>query len=170
VDVARPLQAMRLRRAVLQIPAKSSVSHRLPLHNSRPRLTHSESTLPQLLIPLHFNSFRSNTYKKPGGGYPSQDHKVSHSLLRTPRRTAHTRTPATLMLSMAYFTVLCAPGGGPAVGHSCLSPDLPTDCGSLMGHGSSGPRVPLHPNPQSARITLVTAWRHLGKHLCSSGV
>jgi hypothetical protein len=35
------------------------------------------------LIPLHFNSFRSNTYKKPGGGCPPQNLKVSQ--LVTPR-------------------------------------------------------------------------------------
>jgi len=67
---------MRLRRAVLQTPAKSSVPRGLPLHNSRPRPTRSESTLLHLLIPLHFNFPRINTYKKPGGAYPSTNHKV----------------------------------------------------------------------------------------------
>jgi len=62
---------MRLRRAVLQNPAKCSVSPELPFHNSNPLLTHAESTLLQLLIPLHFNSLRINTYKKPGGGSPT---------------------------------------------------------------------------------------------------
>ena len=67
---------MRLRLAVLQTPAKSSVLPRLPLHNNRPLPTHSESTLPQLLIPLHFNFPRINTYKKPRGGCPSTNQKV----------------------------------------------------------------------------------------------
>jgi hypothetical protein len=59
---------MRLRRAALKIPAKSSVPPRSPLYKLRPLPTPSESTLPQLLIPLHFKSFISNTYKKPGRG------------------------------------------------------------------------------------------------------
>ena len=63
-----PPQVMRLRRAVLQITPKSLVPPRLPLYKSRPFLTPSKSTLLQLLIPLHFISFISNTYKKPGGG------------------------------------------------------------------------------------------------------
>ena len=65
--ISPPVNIMRLRRAVLQIPAKSSVPLRLPFHKNRSLLTPSQSTLPQLLIPLHFNSFRSNAYKKPRG-------------------------------------------------------------------------------------------------------
>ena len=61
---------MRLRRAVPKIPAKSSVPPRLPFNNNHFLLTPSQSTLPQLLIPLHFNSFRSNVYKKPWGEGP----------------------------------------------------------------------------------------------------
>jgi hypothetical protein len=57
---------MRVRCAVLQIPAKSSVPLRLPFHKNCSPLNPSQSTLPQLLIPLHFNSFRSNTYNNPG--------------------------------------------------------------------------------------------------------
>src|SRR5271155_2212791 len=59
---------MRLRRAVLQTPAKPSVPLRLPFHKNGSLPTSSQSTLPQLLISLHFNSFRTNVYKKPGGG------------------------------------------------------------------------------------------------------
>src|SRR5579863_870755 len=66
---------MRLRSAVLQIPPKSSVPPRLPLYKNRYSLTRSESTLLQVLIPLHFNSFISNTYKKQGGGCLPQDLK-----------------------------------------------------------------------------------------------
>jgi hypothetical protein len=62
------LQAMRLRCAVLKIPAKSSVPSGLPLNKKRSLRTHSESTLPQLLISPHFNSFRCNAYKKTGEG------------------------------------------------------------------------------------------------------
>jgi hypothetical protein len=66
---------MRLRRAVPKIPARPSVPPRLPLHKNPSLPTRSESTLPQLLIPLHFNSFISNACKKPGEG----------SLLPTPK-------------------------------------------------------------------------------------
>jgi len=72
---ARP-QVMRLRRAVLQIPPKSSVPPGLLLHKNPHPLTRAESTLTQVLIPLHFISFISNTYKKPGGGTPSSSPKV----------------------------------------------------------------------------------------------
>src|SRR5208282_2255724 len=69
-------QVMRLRRAVLKIPPKSSVPPGLPIYKIPSVPTHSKSTLPQLLIPLHFNSRRCNTYKKPGGGTPSYGPKV----------------------------------------------------------------------------------------------
>src|ERR1700675_1926579 len=86
---------MRLRRAVLQTPPSSSVQPGLPLHNRRPRLTHAESTLPQVLIPLHFNSSRCNTYKKPGGGPPLPAPKFSNSLLPPIHQSGHTGTPTT---------------------------------------------------------------------------
>jgi hypothetical protein len=70
------LQVMRLRRAVPKIPVKSSVLPRLPLHKNRSLRTRSESTLPQPLIPLHFKSFISNVYKKPGGGASHSRFKV----------------------------------------------------------------------------------------------
>jgi hypothetical protein len=69
-------QVMRPRRVVPKIPPKSSVPPGLPLYKIRPLLTHSESTLLQVLIPLHFNSLIINTYKKPGGGCPSLGPKV----------------------------------------------------------------------------------------------
>jgi hypothetical protein len=59
---------MRLRRAVPKIPAKSSVSPRSPLYKLRPLPTPSESTLPQVLIPLHFKSRINNVYKNRGVG------------------------------------------------------------------------------------------------------
>jgi hypothetical protein len=86
-------QAMRLRRAVPQIPAKSSVPPRSPLDKNRFLPTHSESTLLQVLIPLHFNSFISNTYKKPGGGIPPPSPKFDNSSLANCRSLAHTQTP-----------------------------------------------------------------------------
>ena len=59
---------MRLPRVVPKTPAKSSVPPRSPTRNRRHLPTHSKSTLPQVLIPLHFNSFRLNAYAKSGGG------------------------------------------------------------------------------------------------------
>src|SRR5580704_479810 len=59
---------MALRSAAPKIPPKSSVSPRLPFYKNHPLLSRSESTLTQVLIPLHLNSFRMNTYIKPGGG------------------------------------------------------------------------------------------------------
>jgi|HubBroStandDraft_6_1064221.scaffolds.fasta_scaffold59123_4 hypothetical protein len=69
-------QVMRLRRAVLQIPPKPPVPPGLPLYKYSHQLTRPESTLPQVLIPLNFISFISNTYTKPGGGPPSSSPKV----------------------------------------------------------------------------------------------
>lgn len=67
---------MRLRSAVPQILPKSSRSPRLPFYKNHHLLTRSESTLLQLLIPLHFNSRRCNTYKKTGRGVPPLSSKV----------------------------------------------------------------------------------------------
>jgi hypothetical protein len=78
-----PSSLMRPRRAVLQTPPKSSVPPRLPLYNCRPLLTPSKSTLLQLLIPLHFNSSRINTYKKPGRGSLLSTRKFCNSSLLT---------------------------------------------------------------------------------------
>ena len=68
--------AGRLRRAVLQIAPKFSVPSGLPLYKRRPLPTRSKSTLLQMLIPLHFNFTKINTYKKPGEGVPSSNPKV----------------------------------------------------------------------------------------------
>src|SRR6185437_2590826 len=75
---------MRLRRAVLQIPPKPPVPSGLPLYKSRYLRTPSESTLLQVLIPLHFISSRINTYKKPGGGTPSSNPKVWQLVIPSP--------------------------------------------------------------------------------------
>jgi hypothetical protein len=66
-----PPQNMRLRCAVPKIPAKSSVPPRSPIRNRRYLPTHSDSTLPQVLIRLHFNSFIRNACTKPAGGPPN---------------------------------------------------------------------------------------------------
>jgi hypothetical protein len=99
-DPVQLLKAMRLSRAVTEIPAKISVPPGLPLNKSRPLTTHSESTLPQLLIPFHFISFSSNVYKKTGGGAtPSQPQRFAtrHYLLADPTRAhahEHPFTPS----------------------------------------------------------------------------
>jgi hypothetical protein len=59
---------MRLRRAVLQIPPKPPVPPRLPLYKSHHSLTRLESTLPQVLIPLHFISFIGKFTRNREGG------------------------------------------------------------------------------------------------------
>jgi hypothetical protein len=83
---------MLLGRAVLQISAKSAVPPRLPFHKIRPLLTHSKSILLQVLIPLHFNSPRINTYKKPGGRggvYPSHAKVLQLVTTHTSRNWTH---------------------------------------------------------------------------------
>jgi hypothetical protein len=106
---------MRLRRAVPKIPAKSSVPPRLLLHKNRSVKTPSESTLPQLLIPLHFKSRISNTYKNPRGEGPLSGPKVVQ--LVTPRspllRTR--RNPCNSNPFYRLFTIPCTPPGGGAV-------------------------------------------------------
>ena len=102
---------MRLRRAVLKIPPKSSVPPRSPLYKLRPLPTPSESTLPQVLIPLHFKSFISNTYKKTGRGSLRQAPKFVNSSLSSHHSCAHTARPATPIRSIAYFTTIWIPGG-----------------------------------------------------------
>src|SRR5580704_5075238 len=115
-----PAQVMRLRRAVLQIPAKSSVPPRLPIYNSRSTLTPSESTLLQVLIPLHFISFISNTYKKPGGGSLLFAPKFCNSSLPPLRpRSLATRQPSLATLPATPFAT-------PLTSHSQLAENATT--------------------------------------------
>ncbi len=96
---------MRLRPAVPQTSPKSSRSPGLPFCKNRPLSTRSESTLMQLLISLHFNSRRCNTYKKTGGGCLLPAAKFYNSLLATRRQTRRARVAATSFPSSAsaYF-------------------------------------------------------------------
>ncbi len=80
-----PPHLMRLRRAVLQIPARRLPPPRLPFYKIRSLLTCSESTLPQMLIPLHFNCPIVNTYEKPGRGSFLRAPKFCNSPMRAPR-------------------------------------------------------------------------------------
>ena len=126
---------MRPRRAVPQIPAKSSAPPRLPFYNSRHSLTRSESTLTQLLIPLHFIPFISNTYKKPGGGPPLPAPKFCNSLLPSLRpRSLATRQSSLVTLPATPFPVhpelrraALSPREEPrGTGHSQLAEDAGT--------------------------------------------
>jgi hypothetical protein len=151
---------MRLGRAVLQIPSKSSVPPGLPLHNRRPRLTHAESTLLQVLIPLDFISSRINTYKKPGGGCPSQDAKVSQLVTPTTRphhahgsaRRVHPG-PAAIPVSPYSFP----PKWEPRLisEHSLAAPILLLSVGCQLS-AVSAPASPFHATlasrPQAAEI------------------
>jgi hypothetical protein len=67
-----PPQVMAPCRALPKTPPGSSVPPRSLICQPRLLPTPSESTLPQLLIPLHFNSRISNTYKK-GEGAPASN-------------------------------------------------------------------------------------------------
>jgi hypothetical protein len=83
----------RLRRAVPKTAAKSSVRPGLPVNKSRSLPTRSESTLPQLLIPIHFKSRISNTYKKAQGEGPPPSPKVLQLVTtRSPLLRTHTNT------------------------------------------------------------------------------
>jgi hypothetical protein len=122
---------MRLRRAVLKSPPKPPVPPRLLLHKNRHPLTRPESTLPQLLIPLHFNSSKCNAYKKPGGVCPLQALKVLQ--LVTPstspiwsHRNANNPNP-----SIHLRTLSIAPGG---VGQPILAVYLGLSHGSRATH------------------------------------
>jgi len=95
---------MRPRRAVPKIPTESSVPPRLPFYNNCPLLTHPESTLLQVLIPLHFNSTRINTYKKPGRGSLLPAPKFYNSSIPAPRYTHAKQHPPVSSISFTSST------------------------------------------------------------------
>lgn len=174
-----PLKLMHVCRVVLKIPAKISVAPGLPLNKSRRLPTHSESTLPQPLIPLHFISFSCNVYKKTGEGPARPSPKVLQFVttcspvlragtnVRNPNPLTHllhkSRTPrgvgATLFLSGT-----ANPGclfSQRAEEHDARS--------TATRHAPTGPQVPLRRNRQSARITPVAQGGILGrKHIRSA--
>jgi hypothetical protein len=105
---------MACRRVVLQTRPISSVPPGLPFYKSRPLRTRSESTLPQLLIPLHFNFSRINIYKKTGEGVPSSSPKVLQLVTHNSRPTqdphprhevlaTHHSSPATIPFRITSF-------------------------------------------------------------------
>jgi hypothetical protein len=168
---------MRLRREVPKIPAKSSVLPRLPLNKSASLLTRSESTLPQLLIPLHFNSSISNTYKKSREGIPQSNPKVLQLVTIPPpllRTCRNARNPNPLYALLHNFWTPRGWGAYLSAGQPCMAV-----AGRIPDHGSrntghrprlTGPQVPLRRNPQSARITGVTAWWQPGNISAPGGV
>src|SRR5580658_2312225 len=78
-------------RPAAQTRPRSPVPPRPPLHKINALPTLSESTLPQLLIPLHFNSFISNVYEKPQGGGPT-GHTFCRSLAKSAQASARARS------------------------------------------------------------------------------
>jgi hypothetical protein len=148
---------MRLRRAILKNPAKSSVSLELPFHNSCPLLTHSESTLLQLLIPLHFNSRRINTYKKPGGGSPTSApdvlQLVNPSLFVIPSEARNLIFPSS---SLSHYPVTSL-HPVPAALRAHSNARNPISFMSLL-HGSLYTRgVGPHPSPRPTRPSLLAS-------------
>jgi hypothetical protein len=121
--------AERLLCAVPKTPAKSSVPPRLPLHKNRPLLTRSESTLPHLLIPRHFNSPGINTYKKPGRGSPSATRKFYNS---SPRTVANTADP----LQRTENTAALYPASANLDAASSLTPLFATLTENTRGGGT----------------------------------
>ena len=90
-----PPQVMRPCRAVPKIPTKSFAPRRLPFYNSRHFLSRSESTLVEVLIPLHFISPRISAYKKTGGGASPSGTKVWQLVTTHRFRTRHAGCPTT---------------------------------------------------------------------------
>jgi hypothetical protein len=103
---------MRLSRAVPKIPTKSSVPPRLPFHNNQFLLIPSQSTLPQLLIPLHFNSFRSSVYKKSEGWDPTAKRRVCQLVTHNSPRLRTRRNPRNPSAFIELLHNLRTPGGG----------------------------------------------------------
>jgi hypothetical protein len=142
------------RRAVLQIPSKPLVSPRLPLYKIRHSLTRPESTLPQVLIPLHFKSFISNAYKKPGAGCFRPAPKFGNSSLPAPLPSGHARTPRTSIPSFtsAHLPSPLGVGTGVPQRHRFPTPPLPRPqtChpegieGSALLFGPHGTRITEH--------------------------
>jgi hypothetical protein len=135
---------MRLRRAVLQTPTKSSVPPRLPFYKNCSPPTHSKSTLTQLLIPPHFNSPRINTYKKPGRGSLLPAPKFCNSSLPAPHYTHAKQHPPVSFTSFTSFT-------------SFASPSVTPFPATLTGHSQ------LTENPGTLSAAFATLTRHV-KH------
>jgi hypothetical protein len=88
-SVVPPSHVMPARLVVPKTPQQPSVPPPLPLYKNARRLTRPESTLPQVLIPLNFNSCIGNTYKKPQGGAPHANPKVLQLVTPTAATFCH---------------------------------------------------------------------------------
>ena len=88
---------------------RSPLPPALSLCKIRPLPTRSESTLPQLLIPLQFKSFRRNAYKKPGEGPIAAPRKFVNSSL-APRRSCGPNARMFFAINR-LLTTLCTPRG-----------------------------------------------------------
>jgi hypothetical protein len=129
---------MWLRRAVLQIPPRSSVPRCLPFYKILPLLTHLESTLPQVLISPHFKSRISNTYKKPGGGCPSLGPNVLQ--LVTPSALVIPRVPRNLLCPLSCVSASLHPYPVASPSHGSRSRRLSSlqNCASISFHATYG--------------------------------
>jgi hypothetical protein len=83
--------------------------------------TPSESTLPELLISLNFNSRISNTYKKPQGEGPSPPPKFVNSSLPARLSCVHAGIRATPIPSIAYSRFSAHPGWGASSRFLCAT-------------------------------------------------
>ena len=111
-----PASLMLPRRAVLPTPPRSSVPTRLLFYKNCSPLTHSKSTLIQLLIPLHFNSPRINTYKEQGRESFLRAPKFYNSSLSAPHYTHAKQHPP-----VSFASLSVTPFPATLTGHSQLT-------------------------------------------------
>src|SRR5579864_5518243 len=154
---------MRLRRAVLQIPARSFLPPGLPFYKIHLLSTHSKSTLLQLLIPQHFNSPRINTYKKPGRGVSSepQSFTTRHYLCAAESVTQHLPQVQSPLSFTSHFSVCSVEVGTRTAGmhfpsdEACHLSPLPAPSPQVRNLSQapradhpSVPRIPRCPAPR----------------------
>jgi hypothetical protein len=175
-----PPQVMALRHAAPKTSSRSPAPPRSPIDKQRLLPSPSESTLPQLLIPRDFNSCISNVYKKPQGGGAASSPKFVNSLPPLSAPVAHTRmahnlNPLYVLLHGSLYTEELAtrpsqwasrPGRLSSAFHGSRITTMVHDAWATL----PAPPVPLRRNPQSARITAVTASRHPGNISAPRGV
>jgi hypothetical protein len=100
---------MASRRIVLQTRPIFSVLPELPFYKSRPFRTRPESTLPQLLIPLHFNFSRINIYKKTAEGVRPSSPKVLQLVTHNSRPTQQPRPTRQAVLAPHHSSLATIP-------------------------------------------------------------
>jgi hypothetical protein len=132
---------MRARLAVLKTPPKSSVSSPLPLYKNRALLTHPESTLLQVLIPLDFNSPAISIYKKLGEGVPPRTRKVLQLVTPTSRPNL-LPAPVAVTVQPTENTIALNPLSSNVDAASSLSPLFVTLTKNRGGGGVSATPIP----------------------------